>query len=71
LLGTGHYTYKIKSKKKTEVDHVEVHRRYSEFDDLQKVLAMRFPGVICPFLPEKDIRNKLFDKESQKVQERL
>ncbi len=45
-------------------------RRYSEFDELQKLLAMRYPGVICPYLPEKDIRNKLLDKENQKVQER-
>jgi hypothetical protein len=34
------------------------------------MLAMRYPGVICPYLPEKDIRNKLLDKDNQKVQER-
>jgi len=71
LIGTGYYVYKIKTKKKNEIEPIEVSRRYSEFDELQKLLAMRYPGVICPYLPEKDIRNKLLDKENQKVQERL
>lgn len=64
LIGTGHYTYKIKTKKKNEVDSYEVMRRYSEFDELQKLLAKRHPGIICPFLPRKDIRNKILDKDS-------
>ncbi len=32
---------------------VAVHRRYSEFDWLQKELARTFPGVIVPSLPAK------------------
>lgn len=71
LIGTGHYVYKIRTKKKNEIEPIELTRRYSEFAELQKLLAMRYPGVIGPYLPEKDIRNKLLDKDSQKVQERL
>jgi hypothetical protein len=32
---------------------------------------MRYPACICPNIPQKDIRNKILDKESQTVQERL
>jgi hypothetical protein len=67
LIGTGHYVYKIKTKRKDQIEPVECDRRYTEFAELQKLLAMKYPGVISPFLPRKDISNKFLDKESQKV----
>jgi len=71
LIGTGHYLYKLKTKKKHQIETIETQRRYTEFDELQKLLAMRYPACICPNIPQKDIRNKILDKESQTVQERL
>jgi len=51
---TAYYTYRVNSTELKTSRHSSVSRRYSGFDYLQKQLAERHPGVIVPYLPEKN-----------------
>jgi len=68
--GFGYYQYVISTELKTEAEAVIVRRRYTEFEELYKLLQLEHPGSIVPPIPQKAAVTKLKGKESEEAQER-
>ena len=65
-LSFGHYVYAIETQLKTQ-DDVRVTHRYTEFEELHKLLQLQHPGCIVPPIPPKAAAAKLKGAESDEV----